>query len=110
MVSLKMAQDDYNEQEIELLKDKRKLKSQQKEQEMAHQDDIQTICMVRGAEDSIQSHANLILTFQVMTEDDRGGERVNCWLFTPGAGLLSADRGTCALEGLILTLAGMHHG
>ena len=47
MVSLKMAQDDYTEQEMELLRDKRKLKSQQKEQEMGHVDEIQTICMVR---------------------------------------------------------------
>jgi hypothetical protein len=53
MVSLKMAHDDYNEQEMELLRDKRTLKSQQKEQELAHQDKIQTICMVRGTDHSI---------------------------------------------------------
>jgi hypothetical protein len=43
-----MAQDDYNEQEMELLRDKKKLKSQQKEQELAHQDEIRTLCMVRS--------------------------------------------------------------
>jgi hypothetical protein len=53
MVSLKMAQDDYSEQEMELLKDKRKLKYQQKEQELAHQDEIQTISMVRSANCSV---------------------------------------------------------
>ncbi|GFG33238.1 hypothetical protein Cfor_04551 [Coptotermes formosanus] len=50
MVSLKMAQDDYNEQEMELLRDKRKLKTQQKEQGLAHQDEIQTICMNHSEE------------------------------------------------------------
>jgi hypothetical protein len=54
-----MAQDDYNEQEMELLKDKRKLKSQQKEQELANQDEIRTICMVRSVYFSIPSKANL---------------------------------------------------
>jgi hypothetical protein len=53
MVSLKMAQDDYNEQEMELLEDKRKLKYQQKEQELAHQDEIRAICMVRSADCSM---------------------------------------------------------
>jgi len=53
MVSLKMAEDDYTEQEMELLRDKRKLKSQQKEQELAHVDEIRTICMVRGPNHSI---------------------------------------------------------
>ncbi|KDR18764.1 growth arrest-specific protein 8 [Zootermopsis nevadensis] len=50
MVSLKMAQDDYNEQETELLRDKRKLKSQQKEQELSHQDEIRTIFMNHSEE------------------------------------------------------------
>jgi hypothetical protein len=50
-----MAQDDYNEQEMELLKDKRKLKYQQKEQELAHQDEIRTICMVRSTNCSIEA-------------------------------------------------------
>ncbi|XP_023717427.1 dynein regulatory complex subunit 4 isoform X2 [Cryptotermes secundus] len=50
MVSLKMAQDDYNEQEMELLKDKRKLKYQHKEQELAHEDEIRAICMKHSEE------------------------------------------------------------
>jgi len=73
MVSLKMAQDDYTEQEMELLGDKRKLKSQQKEQELAHVDEIRTICMVRGPDHSIQSQAIFLVTFQVMIANDRGG-------------------------------------
>jgi hypothetical protein len=55
-----MAQDDYNEQEMELLKDKRKLKYQQKEQELAHQDEIQTLCMVRSAYYSIETSTRAI--------------------------------------------------
>ncbi|PSN52192.1 Growth arrest-specific protein 8 [Blattella germanica] len=50
MVSLKMAQDDYNEQEMELLKDKRELKSQLKEQEVTHQDEVRTIQMNHSEE------------------------------------------------------------
>jgi hypothetical protein len=60
MVSLKMAQDDYSEQEMELLKDKRKLKSQQKEQELAYQDRIRKICMVRGAYCPVPRELNLL--------------------------------------------------
>jgi len=66
MVSLKMAQDDYTEQEMELLRDKRKLKSQQKEQELTHVDEIRTICMVRGSNHSIHSQVILLVTFQFM--------------------------------------------
>ncbi|KAJ9601822.1 hypothetical protein L9F63_000004 [Diploptera punctata] len=50
MVSLKMAQDDYNEQEMELLKDKKELKSQLKEKKMSHQDEIRTIRMNHSEE------------------------------------------------------------
>jgi hypothetical protein len=53
-----MAKDDYNEQETELLRDKRKLKSQQKEQELAHQDEIRTICMVKSAYFSVPRKVN----------------------------------------------------
>ena len=82
MVSLKMAQDDYTEQEMELLRDKRKLKSQQKEQELAHEDEIRTICMVRGPDHSIYSQVNLLFAFQVMTMNEGKVERVSCWLST----------------------------
>jgi hypothetical protein len=102
MVSLKMAQDDYNEQEMELLRDKRKLKTQQKEQGLAHQDEIQTICMVRGADHFIYSQINL-LTFQVMIGNERGGGQSLLLVVYPGAGLLSADRRTYALPVLIVT-------
>ena len=46
MVSLKMAQDNYNEQEMELLKDKKELKNQLKDKHVEHQDEIKTIRMV----------------------------------------------------------------
>lgn len=46
MVALKMAQDDHAAQEGELLKDKRDLKSKNREQEMAHQDQIKSIRLV----------------------------------------------------------------
>lgn len=46
MVSLKMAQDDHTEQEMELLKDKKDLKAQVREQELAHQEEMRTVKLV----------------------------------------------------------------
>lgn len=46
MVSLKLAQDDHTEQERELLRDKRELKSKIREQDMATQDQIKALKMV----------------------------------------------------------------
>lgn len=43
MVALKMAQDDYTLQENELIKDKRELKKMQKEQDLAHLNEIKTL-------------------------------------------------------------------
>ena len=40
MVSLKLAEDNYTEQESELLKDKKGLKSKIESQEMCHQEEI----------------------------------------------------------------------
>lgn len=46
MVALKMAQDDYILQENELIKDKRELKKIQKEQDLAHLNEIKTLKLV----------------------------------------------------------------
>lgn len=46
MVSLKLAQDDHLEQEKELLRDKRELKSKTREQEMSNQDQIKALKLV----------------------------------------------------------------
>ena len=47
MVALKMAQDDHILQENELIKDKRELKRLQKEQDLAHINEIKTLKLVR---------------------------------------------------------------
>ena len=47
LVSLKMAQDDHAEQERELLRDKRELKAQVKEQDLTTQDQIKSLKLVR---------------------------------------------------------------
>lgn len=46
MVALKMAQDDHSAQEKDLLKDKRDLKSKNREQEMAHQEQVKSLKLV----------------------------------------------------------------
>lgn len=46
LVSLKMSQDDHVEQEKELLKDKRNLKSMLREQELAHEDQVKALKLV----------------------------------------------------------------
>lgn len=46
LVSLKKAQDDYSEQERELLKDKKELKELNREQELAHQEQIRALKLV----------------------------------------------------------------
>lgn len=46
MVALKMAQDDYGEQEMELLRDKKDLKARLKEQELAKQDELRNVKLV----------------------------------------------------------------
>ncbi|KAJ3641228.1 hypothetical protein Zmor_027743 [Zophobas morio] len=50
LVSLKMAQDDHTEQERELLKDKRDLKAQIREQEMTHQDQTKSLKLQHSEE------------------------------------------------------------
>ncbi|KAJ3619672.1 hypothetical protein MTP99_005336 [Tenebrio molitor] len=50
LVSLKMAQDDHTEQERELLRDKRDLKAQMREQELAHQDQIKSLKLQQSEE------------------------------------------------------------
>lgn len=47
MVALKMAQDDHTLQENELIKDKRELKRLQKEQDLAHINEIKALKLVR---------------------------------------------------------------
>lgn len=47
MVSLKMAQDDYTAQEKQLLKDKRDLKSLSRDAELAHEEQIKSMKLVR---------------------------------------------------------------
>lgn len=46
MVSLKLAQDDHTEQERELLRDKRELKSKIREDELSNQDQIKALKLV----------------------------------------------------------------
>lgn len=46
MVSLKKAQDDHTEQERELLRDKRNLKRQEREQEIIHQEQVKSASLV----------------------------------------------------------------
>lgn len=46
MVALKMAQDDHIVQENELYKDRKDLKKIQKEQELAHMNEIRTLKLV----------------------------------------------------------------
>lgn len=46
MVALKMIQDDHMAQENELFKDKKDLKSMQKEQELAHTNEIRALNLV----------------------------------------------------------------
>lgn len=46
LVSLKMAQDDYTTQERQLLKDKRDLKSNSRETELAHEEQIKALKLV----------------------------------------------------------------
>ncbi|XP_049785045.1 dynein regulatory complex subunit 4 [Schistocerca cancellata] len=43
MVSLRMAQDDYTDQEMELLADKKDLKSRLRDQELAHQEEMRNV-------------------------------------------------------------------
>lgn len=50
LVSLKTAQDEYTHQERELLRDKRDLKGQMREQEMAHQDQIKSLKLQQSEE------------------------------------------------------------
>ncbi|XP_044262326.1 dynein regulatory complex subunit 4 [Tribolium madens] len=50
LVSLKMSQDDHTEQERELLRDKRDLKAQIREQEVAHQDQIKSLKLQHSEE------------------------------------------------------------
>ncbi|RZC42859.1 growth arrest-specific protein 8 [Asbolus verrucosus] len=53
LVSLKMAQDDHTEQERELLRDKRDLKAQMREQELSHQDQVKSLKLQQSEEISI---------------------------------------------------------
>ena len=46
MVTLKMAENDYSEQEVELLKDKKALKKQLIEEKFAHEEEMKAIHMV----------------------------------------------------------------
>nr|CAD7572451.1 unnamed protein product [Timema californicum] len=46
MVGLKLAQDDYTEQELELLRDKKNLKAKLLEQELASEEDIKALRMI----------------------------------------------------------------
>nr|CAD7589344.1 unnamed protein product [Timema genevievae] len=50
MVGLKLAQDDYTEQELELLKDKKNLKAKLLEQELASEEDIKALRMQHSEE------------------------------------------------------------
>jgi hypothetical protein len=63
LVSLKMAQDDHTEQERELLRDKRDLKAQMREQELAHQDQIKSLKLV-----SCCKVVRLVLSVSVATK------------------------------------------
>lgn len=46
MVTLKLAENDYSEQEVELLKDKKALKQQLIEEKFAHEEEMKTLHMV----------------------------------------------------------------
>lgn len=46
MVALKLAQDDHNDQENELIKDKKELRKIQKENELAHINEIRLLKLV----------------------------------------------------------------
>lgn len=48
MISLQNAQDNHTEQENELLRDKKDLKKKLRDQELAHQDEVKVIKLVRN--------------------------------------------------------------
>nr|CAD7452108.1 unnamed protein product [Timema tahoe] len=79
MVGLKLAQDDYTEQELELLKDKKNLKAKLLEQELASEEDIKALRMSKFEKrlHSVRNELSLNYRMELTEVEERKNKQIS---------------------------------